>query len=48
MSVDKETLDGLRIQRAPVQARRSAMPWWAIALVVLVLAGGAIWLLTRN
>ena len=48
MSVDKETLDGLRIQRAPVQSRRSGTPWWAIALVALVVIGGAIWLLTRN
>jgi HlyD family secretion protein len=45
--VDKATLDGLRIQHP--EQRPSRVPWWAIALPVVLLAGLAgAWIFTRN
>lgn len=48
MSVDKETLDGLRIDRPHASARRSATPWLAIVLGAIVLIAAAAWFLTRG
>jgi RND family efflux transporter MFP subunit len=48
MSVDKETLDGLRIDRPSVSARRSRTPWLAIVLVAAVVIAAAVWFLSRD
>jgi HlyD family secretion protein len=45
--VDKVTLDGLRISRPEVEAR-SSKRWWVIVPVLLVLAAGIAWAVTRS
>ena len=45
--VDKATLDGLRISRPAVEARRRT-PWWVIAPIALVVLALGAWALTRE
>jgi RND family efflux transporter MFP subunit len=45
--VDKAALEGLRIERADAPPRR-AVPWWAIAIVIAILAAIAGWALLRG